>query len=142
MSSKYEAAKNVALSGRRELSELLKVLDILWIQGDLTDEQHDELVQLARDHADPALSHDLTRQLEALEARVTKLEEAAKQPNVSPDPAPDADPEWPEYKKDHPYRTGDKVTHQGKHYICNLPEYVDTCYWSPSAYPAYWHLVA
>ena len=48
--------------------------------------------------------------------------------------------EWPEYV--HPtgaadaYIRGDKVTFQGRHYICQM----DGCVWSPADYPAAWIL--
>ena len=48
--------------------------------------------------------------------------------------------EWPEIRDpiaaENPYMTGDKVTYNGQHYICQI----DNCFWSPSAYPAGWAL--
>ena len=49
--------------------------------------------------------------------------------------------EWPEYVQPtgahDAYYNGDKVTWNGKHYICTAPD--DTaCVWNPDAYPAYW----
>ena len=57
---------------------------------------------------------------------------------------PDPSVEYPEYKQPtgahDAYYNGDKVTFEGKKYICIAPE--DTaCVWSPSDYPAYWKLV-
>ena len=54
-----------------------------------------------------------------------------------------ADPsiEYPDFKQPtgahDAYNTGDKVTFNGKHYICKM----DACTWSPSDYPAGWELV-
>lgn len=49
--------------------------------------------------------------------------------------------EWPEFVQptgaQDAYNTGDKVTFEGQHYICQM----DNCTWSPSAYPAAWQLV-
>ncbi len=49
--------------------------------------------------------------------------------------------EWPEFVQptgaQDAYNTGDKVTFEGQHYICQM----DGCTWSPSAYPAAWQLV-
>ena len=45
--------------------------------------------------------------------------------------------EWPEYvtpSSANPYMTGDKVTFNGKHYICVM----DNTVWSPSEYPTAW----
>lgn len=53
-----------------------------------------------------------------------------------------ADPqeEWPEYVQptaENPYMTGDKVTFEGEHYICQI----DNCVWSPKEYPQGWEKV-
>ena len=54
-----------------------------------------------------------------------------------------ADPsiEYPDFKQPtgahNAYNTGDKVTFNGKHYICKM----DACTWSPSDYPQAWELV-
>lgn len=49
--------------------------------------------------------------------------------------------EYPDFKQPtgahDAYNTGDKVTFNGKHYICKM----DACTWSPSDYPAGWELV-
>lgn len=46
--------------------------------------------------------------------------------------------EWPEFVQPtgahDTYKTGDKVTFEGKHYICQM----DNCAYSPAAYPAGW----
>lgn len=48
--------------------------------------------------------------------------------------------EWPEFVQPtgsaDAYNRGDKVTFQGKHYICEM----DGCVWSPADYPAGWRL--
>ena len=140
----YNLIKNVILSRRFELSDMLRKIDTLWAQGDISDEQNAVLATLARENADMDLSRNLAKQVENLESRVAMLEKALKAGEKLPTPEPTtpdeplATDEYPAWKKDHPYRTGDKVTHGGKRYVCQLPDYVDTCYWSPSAYPAYW----
>jgi hypothetical protein len=35
------------------------------------------------------------------------------------------------------YKTGDKITYNGKKYICKM----DNCVWSPDTYPAAWEEV-
>ena len=128
----YEITKNVITGGRYELSGMLRRLDVIWLQGDLTDEQHTELVELARSHADPAMTATLTRRMEAVEARLDALEQAGAE---SPDAPAE---EWPAYVVGRSYRTGDQVTFEGRHYICRLPVHVDQCVWSPADYPSYW----
>lgn len=44
----YEIVKNVIESKRYELNDMIKKIDTLWIQGDLTEEQKNELTELAR----------------------------------------------------------------------------------------------
>jgi len=48
--------------------------------------------------------------------------------------------EWPPFVQptsaETAYNTGDKVTFEGEHYICQI----DNCTWSPSDYPAAWQI--
>lgn len=49
--------------------------------------------------------------------------------------------EWPEFVQPtgahDAYKTGDKITYNGEHYVCKM----DACTWSPSEYPAAWEKV-
>lgn len=137
----YEIIKNVIDSGRFELVDILKKIDTIWLQGDITEEQKEELVALAQNKAKPENSYaPLQEQIEqafekikALENRVAKLETGGEEPGpveeyppyVQPTGAHDA------YYKD------DKVTYNGKKYICIAPDGV-ACVWSPDVYPQYW----
>lgn len=120
----YEVVKNVIAGGRYDLSVLLRKIDTLWVQGDLTNEQKTELVSLAQDNADITDSISILQKLEELDARVRALE------GGSPD-------DWPDYAAGKWYYTGDKVTFDGKQYICTAPQ-GQVCSWSPAEYPAYW----
>ena len=140
----YSIIKNVIASRRYELGDMLGKIDTIWLQGDLTDEQRTELVELARDNADPAASYaplqeqidQAFAQIKALAARVESLEAGE-----TPDPAPEPE-EWPAWVQPtgtHDcYNTGEKVTYNGKHYISKL----DGNVWSPDAYPAGWEVQA
>lgn len=128
----YEIVKNVIESKRYELNDMIKKIDTLWIQGDLTEEQKNELTELARKNADPEMSVNVFKRLDDIEKRVRALEENKP---VAP---PSGDPEYPDYVPDKVYRKGDKVTFKGKKYLCVLNEYTDSTIWSPEAYPAYW----
>lgn len=61
------------------------------------------------------------------------------EPSVQP---PVEEDEWPEYKQPtgahDAYQAGDKITYNGKHYVCKM----DGCVWTPDAYPAGWELQA
>ena len=136
----YEVTKNVIQSGSFELNDILAKIDTLWMQGSLTDTERLDLIQMARAKADPSNSYaPLQAQIDALAERVKVLEEAAK----PADPEAPAD-EWPAYVQPtgahDAYHNGDKVTYNGKRYICTAPEGVAVV-WSPDVYPAYWQEV-
>lgn len=141
----YDIIKNVILSGRYELSDMLKKIDTIWLQGDISEEEKAELVGLAREHADPENSHaKLEKQVnDAFEIiyniveRVEKLEKGGAE-------LPEPEDEYPEYKQPtgahDAYHKGDKMTFKEKKYICVAPEGVAVV-WDPETYPAYWQLV-
>ena len=138
----YQIIHDVITSKRYELNDILKKIDTVWLQGDIDDDQKDELVEMAREYADPEQSYaplqaqieQAFAQIKALEARVALLEAGE-----TPEPAPEPD-EWPEFVQPtgahDAYNTGDKVTYNGKHYISTM----DGNVWSPDAYPAGWEL--
>lgn len=140
----YQTIKSVIQAGRYELNDMLRKIDTLWVQGDLSDEQRGELVELARESADPAASYaplqeqidQAFAQIKALGDRVAKLE-AGETPEPSPEPE-----EWPAWVQPtgaHDcYNTGDKVTYNGQHYVSKI----DGNVWSPEAYPAGWEAQA
>lgn len=145
----YEVFKSVITSGNYELSDMLTKIDTIWIQGQITDEQRTELINLARQYADPEQSYaplenqvnalfnnvlELSGKVIDLESRVTTLE------GGEPGPTPEPD-EYPEYVQPtgahDAYNTGDKITYNGKKYVCKM----DGCVWTPDAYPAGWEEV-
>lgn len=139
----YQTIKSVIETGRYELNDMLRKIDTLWVQGDLSDEQRGELVELARERADPAASYaplqeqidQAFAQIKALGARVAALEAGE-----TPEPAPEPE-EWPAWVQPtgahDAYNTGDKVTYNGQHYVSKLAGNV----WSPEAYPQGWEAV-
>lgn len=139
----YQIIHDVITSKRYELRDMLSKIDTIWVQGDLTDEQREELVELARTNADPTASYAPLQdqidqafdQIKALSARVEKLE-AGEVPEPAPEPE-----EWPEWVQPtgahDAYNTGDKVSFNGKHYTSKI----DGNTWSPEAYPDGWEAV-
>lgn len=141
----YEIVKNVIQSGRYELSDMLKKIDVIWLQGDLTDEQKTELVSLAQSNADPENSYaSVQKQIDNLYVNMTEMGQAildltnrvttlegGKVPEVPEE-------EWPEWKAPtgahDAYKVGDKITFKGKHYVCKM----NGCVWSPEVYPDGW----
>ncbi len=126
----YDLIKNVINSGRYSLPDMLKKIDTIWVQGDITDDQRNELITLARENADVSQSMDVLKKLKEIDQRVTKLESAAEEPA---EPAEDS----PAYVPGKWYYKGDRITYNSKRYTCIAPE-GQACTWSPEEYPAYW----
>lgn len=132
----YSIIKNVIASRRYELGDMLGKIDTIWLQGDLTDAQRTELVELAQASADPANSYaPLQEQLNAVLDQVKALEErvAALEAGEDPEPAPDPE-EWPEWYAWNgigkcPWQNGSKCTRSGVKYI----SHVDNNIWEPGA---------
>ena len=140
----YDIIKSVLNSHRYELNDMLGKIDTIWIQGDLSDEQRTELVDLARANADPAQSYaPLQEQIDQAFAAIKVLERkvAALESGTPEEPAPEPE-EWPEWIQPSgvhdAYNMGDQVTFNGKKYRSKLGGNV----WSPAAYPDGWEEVA
>ena len=123
--------RNVIERRNYELSDMLKKIDTLWVQGSLSDEEREELVSLARGKADVQQSIDVMRKLEELDKRVKALEEAGGNASTEGND---------EYVAGKWYYNGNVVTFEGKAYKCIAPE-GQVCTWNPSEYPAYWEEV-
>lgn len=145
----YDIIKNVIASGSYELTDILKKIDTIWLQGALTEEQRTELIELARASADPENSYaplqsqidtlytnmtEMGKTILSLADKITKLEGGSVTP-----PETEEYPAWVQPTGAHDaYTTGDKMTYtDGKRYICQM----DNCVWGPDTYPAGWKLV-
>lgn len=138
----HDTIKDVINSGRYELNDMLHKIDTLWVQGDLDDDQRDELVELARENATPEQTYapiqeqidQAFAQIKALGDRVAALE-AGKTPEPSPEPE-----EWPAWVQPtgaHDcYNTGDIVNYNGTLY----KSVIDGNVWAPDAYPQGWEV--
>lgn len=137
----YSVIKDVLNKGSYELVDILNKINKLWVEGVLVEEERDELVNLARTNAVPDNSYaENTQQIanlweyyQQLDIRLSKLENG--QGTTEPEE------EWPEFVQPtgahDAYKAGDKVTFQGKKYICQI----DGCVWDPLTYPQGWKLV-
>lgn len=135
----YEIIKKVIEAKRFELSEILRKIDTLWLQGSITEEQKGRLVQLAREHANVQESIDVMAKLEEMNRRLVALEEKIKGIDFS-DSEPNESTETIDgYVVGKWYYNGNKVSFEGKTYTCTAPDGV-VCVWSPSEYPAYWEI--
>lgn len=136
----YEVTKNVIQSGSYELTDILRKIDTLWLQGSLTDSERLSLIEMARGKADPSHSYAPVQvQIDALAQRVAVLES-----KYNPSDPETPTEEYPDYVQPtgahDAYHAGDKVTYNGKRYLCIAPEGVAVV-WSPDTYPAYWQEV-
>ena len=124
-----------------ELSDILKKIDTLWLQGSLTEEQRKSLIDKARNNADMQNSINVFAKLEELDRKVLALEEEVKALKAGGSLSGDEETEETiaEYVAGKYYYNGDKVSHEGSIYTCTAPEGV-VCVWSPSEYPAYWQI--
>ena len=124
--------ENVIARGGFDLGVMLKKIDSYHVEGKLTDAEKDELYAQARAGAKKEASVDVLAKLEELEARVRALEEGGSSTggNETGDTVAEYVPgKW--------YYAGDRVTFEGRRYVCSAPKGV-VCVWSPGVFPAYW----
>lgn len=144
----YEDLRAQISSGDFKLQAMLDKLTRLYIEDMLTEEEYDDLMQLARANANPDKdieeNTDIIKQLmlrvteseqklKDLEARIVKLE----------DPETELEEPVVTYEPYDPYKWYYKdmtCSFEGKNYVCIAPEGV-VCTWSPAGYPPYWKLV-
>lgn len=139
----YEMIKRSIEAGGYDLRYMIGQIDQCWLERSINSSERDELIALARERADPTDSYapieqrviSLETALRSLESRVDALENSGT--TVPSDPSD----EWPEYVQPtgahDTYNTGDKITFNGKHYVCKM----NGCVWSPADYPAWWEKV-
>lgn len=141
----YEIIKNVILAENYELVDILKKINTVWIESNITDEQKQELDELARTNAKAENSYaPLQEQLDNTNARIDSLEEriAKLEGETTEEPTePVEDDEYPEFKQPSgahdAYNIGMGCTFNGEKYIC----LINGCVWDPITYPAGWQKV-
>lgn len=130
----FKLFKNVIENSDFDLRDILKKIEECYIKSDISEEEKTSLEELAREKAKPENSYSsLQEQINELAERISKLEEENSSEEVAE--------EYPEYKQPtgshDAYKVGDKVTFNGKKYVCKL----DNCVWSPQEYPTAWQEV-
>ena len=141
----YEIIKTVIESGQYDLTDILKKIDVQWISGKITEEQRNELIQLAQGKANAKNSVDILSKLAEMEKRMVAREKeiiALKTPYVIPEEAEGETEEgntqeYPEYLAGKWYYNGDNISFEGEIYTCIAPE-GQVCTWNPVEYPPYW----
>lgn len=133
--------RNVIERRNYELSDMLKKIDTLWVQGSITEEEREELIALARQNAEVQQSIDILAKLEELDKRMRVIENRFNSDIEDGEGETEGDAgevvTYPEYEVGKWYYRGDIVVLEGKEYKCIAPERV-VCTWSPADYPAYW----
>ena len=126
--------ENVIKTGRYELKDMLTKLDTAWYQGQISYDERNEMMQLARENATPDMGYaNIEDRITRLEDRTAALEEKE---STSGDTV-----EYPEFRQPtcaaDAYYTGSKVTENGKKYECTAPEGFAVTY-PPSVLPSMW----
>lgn len=147
----YKVIKSVIESKRYELAEMLTKIDTFWVHGSITEEEHNELVALAREKALPENSYAplqermdaMYKELNALKERIIALESEGTTEDTEETPEVTED-EYAEYVAPtgahDAYYAGDKVTYNGVRYICVAPKGAAVV-WNPNVMPSYWQEV-
>lgn len=138
----YEVIKSVINTRQYELTDMLKKIKTLWLEGDISEVQKDELIELARTNAKPENSFaPLQNQIDTLFANYKELTReihALKNGGILPEETVEEYPPYAQPTGSHDaYRNGDKITYKEKKYVCVK----DNCVWTPDDYPAGWQLV-
>lgn len=131
----YEIIKNVIKNKNFELKDILHKINTIWVERAITEEQKNELDNLARENANVDSSIDIMQKLKELDLRVTNLEKNKVEEPTEPTEEPEE--LYPAFVKGKWYYNGDKCSENGKNYTCIAPS-GEVCVWSPSEYPVYW----
>ena len=141
----FDIIKNVILSKDYELRDILYKINKMWIEAQISEEEKTELDELARENAVAENSYaslkeqveNIYSEIDSIKSRLNALENTEESPTEPTEPVD----EYPEYQQPtgahDAYKVGDKITYNGKKYICKL----DGCVWSPEEYPQGWELV-
>lgn len=141
----YEIIKSVIENKDYELRDMLYKINKMWIESQITEEQKTELDELARTNAKAENSYanlqeqvnTIYNELDSIKSRLSALESTGESPEEPTEPVE----EYPEYVQPtgahDAYKVGDKITYNGKKYICKL----DGCVWTPDDYPQGWEEV-
>ena len=142
----YEIIKTVIESKQFELTNILKKIDVHWISGKITEEQRNELIQLAQGKANVQNSVDVIAKLSEMDKRMIAAEQeimALKKQAEAPEEPDTGETEeiipetYPEFVPGKWYYNGNKISFEGETYTCIAPE-GQVCTWNPVEYPPYW----
>lgn len=122
----FDTFQTIINAGGYDLADLTQRIKVVYAMGELTEDEMTQLLDSAAANANQdAMLPDVSERVGALETRIAaveervgKLEAGGAEPSEPEEPAG----EWPEWvrptSKDTQYRKGDKVTFNGRHYMC------------------------
>ena len=122
----FETFQTIINAGGYDLADLTERIKTLYALGELSNDEMTQLLDSAAANANQdAMLPDMSERVGALETRIAAVEERVgklEAGDVEPgEPEQPAD-EWPEWvrptSKDTQYNKGDKVTFNGRHYMC------------------------
>ena len=130
----YKIIKSVIDSKDFKLEDILYKINKMYIEDKISEEEKSELDNLARSKAKAENSYDIQKQLDSIFARLEALENK----NITTEEPAEPVDEYPEYIQPtgahDSYTNGDKITYNGKKYVC----IIGNCVWSPDTYPQGW----
>lgn len=133
MTEVYAGFYELISSLQYDLEDVLHRIDVMYAAGRLTDDERTALYALARENA--KAEYDYAAEIEAIWAAIRELQASIGGSSEESD-------DWPAYQQPtgahDAYNVGDKITYNGKHYVCKM----NGCVWTPDAYPAGWELQA
>lgn len=141
----FEIVKNVILGKNYKLEDMLNKLNILWAEGSISDDERLSLISLSRENAVAENSYKpLQEQLNNLYKAFDNFKEEVNDRLNTLEGKEDIEEpteEYPLFVKPNGahdcYNEGDKITYNGKKYVCKI----NGCVWSPDEYPQGWQEV-
>ena len=122
----FETFQTIINAGGYDLADLTQRIKTIYAMGELTEDEMKQLLDSAAANAtQDAMLPDMSERVGALETRIAAVEERVgklEAGGVEPGEPEEPVDEWPEWvrptSKDTQYRKGDKVTFNGRHYVC------------------------
>lgn len=122
----FETFQTIINAGGYDLADLTERIKTLYAMGELSEDEMTQLLDSAAANANQdAMLPDMSERVGALETRIAAVEERVgklEAGGVKPGEPEEPADEWPEWvrptSKDTQYHKGDKVTFNGKHYMC------------------------
>ena len=132
----YTIIEAVINSKVYELNDILKKIDIIWMQGEISDEEKNSLIAKAQENADGEQSYlPLQGQIDKL---FTIIDSISNRVTILEGGKAAIEEEYPEFVqpigKHDAYNKGDKITYNGRKYECVK----NNVMWSPDVNPKCW----